>query len=283
MAFNFSGAVNGGGAGAAAGNYIGGGWGAAIGGALGALGGAFGGGTSSKKAYKYSKWLMYDQYNLQKQAAQEMPSLTAEGYRKAGFNPALTVGAASGSTAAALGHTPGATNSIGSMAGAMAQEKNNNINNMLTSAYKGAQALGDLKRLENETNIANSTVRNTDAQTETRLLNNAIIEKYGSPKAKAELANIILDNELTGKKVQNMQELTNQIKLENTIRGAQAEKQKHVRDFYQQHPTIAGLVGGAGELKPAFDAALNVFGKYTNAAAVGAARQMTNWPRNARY
>lgn len=270
-----SGGVSGAVAGATAGATFGP-WGAGIGGAIGALGGIGGnsGGMSAKQAMLIAQYQAAQEEKRMKNAHQ----WEAEDLIKAGFNPALT---AAGSTAGAIAGNSGQSGNImGNLMQAMENSTTSRRGQNIQSAIGAAQAFNKIKEIENLGKLQTAQVENVDADTKGKMLNNEIVQKYGDKKAKADLANAILQAEATKAKTAETRANTQKMMQEMQINAPQAHQNQVYTKFLEEHPTIAGIINAGDQVLSRAGTIGNFIGAIAGGkAAISAAKNLGNMKR----
>lgn len=257
MGFSLSGAIKG----AIGGGMSGGGWGALAG---GVLGGFSGDGTSSAK--NMYKWQLarnkeYDEWKMSNAHQLEAKDLEA-----AGLNPALTAGTsgASGVSSPLPGLSEGlATNKLQT--------------EQINSALRAQEIFNNNNRIQAE-------IENIGADTETKLLDNKLIRKFGDKEKIADIANTIQDTMLMKANSAKITEEKNQLIQQQFLTRAQTAKTQNesanialempkkakVAQLYRDNPLGLGTIAAyGGELAPTINALTGAAGMVIGAKKFG--------------
>lgn len=220
-------------------------WGTAAGGALGALGGFKGkqkGGLSAKQSIALAIWQNQQEENRMKNAHQwEMQDLI-----KAGLNPALT---ATGSSAGAIaGSNVGGGNVGAQMASTIQKGRDNSENRKIQSALGAAEIFNNIRKIENQAGLQEAQIKNTDADTAGKALDNEIVKKYGSAQAKQNLANTIINAEAERAKTAKSRAETEKVKQNINIDAPQAGQSGRYNKFLEENPKTAGFINAIDQV-----------------------------------
>nr|DAO65570.1 MAG TPA: minor capsid protein [Microviridae sp.] len=238
MAYNMNAGMSNAAAGAAAGSSFGP-WGAAIGGTIGALGG-FGsskrGGTSAKTAALLAQYQAQQEERRMKNAHQwEVQDLI-----KAGLNPALS---ATGSSAGAIaGHSSQAGNVAANVLGTAENARSSDLNRNIQSAATAAEVFNKIRDIENRAGLQEAQIKNADADTTTKNLNNQLVKKYGDKRQKIELANEILKGEEIKAKTAQTRSMTEKIRQDIGIDAPQEYQNRDLRKLFEENPKAARTI-----------------------------------------
>lgn len=268
MSYNLGAGTSGAVAGLAAGAKLGP-WGAAAGGAIGALGGL--GNKSSGLSAKQQIYLSAIQNQIEENRMKNAHQWEAEDLRKAGFNPALT--AAGNSSGSIAGSTPGAGAIMANMANNLLNKSEGNANRYLQSAKNAMDFFNNLRSIEKDAELKDAQIENTDADTGGKILNNRLIEKYGSPKAKQDLANAMLYGEEI--KANTAAKTAETESIYQTIREREPEvvQEENYGKFLKKHPRIATAINTVNRVAEIGGNIMGVAGKaYMPFAAAKAAK-----------
>lgn len=225
-------------AGAAAGSSFGP-WGAAIGGTIGALGG-FGrsksGGISAKSAALLAQYQAQQEERRMKNAHQwEVQDLI-----KAGLNPALS---AAGSSAGAIaGHSSQAGNVAANALGTAEKARSSDLNRNIQSAATAAEVFNKIRDIENRAGLQEAQIKNADADTTTKNLNNQLVKKYGDKRQKIELANEILKGEEVKAKSAQSRATSEKIRQDIGINAPQEYQSRDLRKMFEENPRAARTI-----------------------------------------
>lgn len=268
MSYNLGAGTSGATAGMAAGAALGP-WGAAAGGTIGALGGF--GQKSSGLSAKQQIYMSTIQNMFEENRMKNAHQWEAEDLRKAGFNPALT---AAGSTSGSIaGSTPGAGNIMANMANNLLNESEGNANRFIQSAKNAMDFFNETRTIEKDGEFKDAQIKNTDADTTTKVLNNKIIKKYGSKKAKQELANAILYGEQLKANTATKNAETQSINQTIREREPEVVQEENYGEFLKKHPKIATAINTINRVADIGGNIMSVAGKaYMPFAAANAAK-----------
>ena len=225
-------------AGAAAGSSFGP-WGAAIGGTIGALGG-FGssksGGISAKTAALLAQYQTQQEERRMKNAHQwEVQDLI-----KAGLNPALS---ATGSSAGAIaGHSSQAGNVATNALATAEKSRSSDLNRNIQSAATAAEVFNKIRDIENRAGLQEAQIKNADADTTTKNLNNQLVKKYGDKRQKTELANEILKGEEIKAKSAQLRASAQKIRQDIGIDSPNEYQSRELRKMYEKNPKAAKAI-----------------------------------------
>lgn len=238
MAYNLGSGVSGAAAGATAGsNY--GPWGTAIGAGIGALGG-FGGKNKSGMSAKQTALLMQYQNQQEERRMKNAHQWEMQDLIKAGLNPALTAAAP---TAGAIAGNGGSAGSIGAqMANTLQTGFDNSANRKIQSALGAAGVFNNIRKIENEAGVQEAQIDNIDADTSGKTLNNELVKKYGDKKAKAEVANAILEGEAKRAKTAKLRAETEKVRQNINIDAPQAGQNERYNKFLEDNPKTAAAM-----------------------------------------
>lgn len=250
MAYNLGAGASGALSGAAVGAEYGGGWGAAAGGAIGALGGFGGSKDNAKKSLLYSMLMMQQQQAYEKEKMKNAHQWETEDLIKAGLNPALT---AAGATAPAIATGGGGGAGLaGSIFGAQRNADTQGLDREINSAFKAMDVFNTIRAAEDEAGLKKSqidvndaNIGNINADTASKVLNNKLVEKYGDKKAKAELASMAVQNQLTAQRVQETKARTQLLGQTMDIRSPDATIGKIDNEFIKNNPNVYKVAKGA--------------------------------------
>lgn len=237
MAYNMNTGMSNAAAGAAAGSSFGP-WGAVIGGSIGALGG-FGSsksGLSAKQAILLAQYQAQQEERRMKNAHQwEVKDLI-----KAGLNPALS---ATGSSAGAIaGHSSQAGNVATNALATAEKARSSDLNRNIQSAATAAEVFNKIRDIENRAGLQEAQIKNADADTTTKNLNNQLVKKYGDKRQKIELANEILKGEEIKAKSAQARSTSEKIRQDIGINAPTEYQNRDLRKLYENNPKAARTI-----------------------------------------
>ena len=244
MTYNIGGGISGAAAGMTAGAAFGP-IGAGIGGAIGALGG-FAGGSSSGLSAKQAFLLAQYQAQQEEKRMKNAHQWEVEDLVKAGLNPALSAG---GSSAGAIaGNSGNAGNIASSLMAASENSKTTRRGQNIQSAIGAAEAFNKIREIQNQAKLQTSQIKNVDADTTTKMINNELIQKYGDKEHKQRLANAMLQAEATRAATAETRANTERIKQQINISQPEAHQNKAYTEFLEKHPTTAGIINASDQI-----------------------------------
>lgn len=238
MGYNMSAGMSNAAAGAAAGSSFGP-WGAAIGGTIGALGG-FGSSKSSGMSAKTAALLAQYQAQQEERRMKNAHQWEVQDLIKAGLNPALS---ATGSSAGAIaGHSSQAGNVAANVLGTAEKGRSSDLNRNIQSAATAAEVFNKIRDIENRAGLQEAQIKNADADTTTKNLNNQLVKKYGDKQQKIELANEILKGEEIKAKSAQARSTTEKIRQDIGIDAPNEYQKRDLRKLYENNPKAARAI-----------------------------------------
>lgn len=238
MAYNMNAGMSNAASGAAAGSAFGP-WGAAIGGTIGALGG-FGSSKSSGLSAKTAALLAQYQAQQEERRMKNAHQWEVQDLIKAGLNPALS---ASGSSAGAIaGHSSQAGNVAANALATAEKGRSSDLNRNIQSAATAAEVFNKIRDIENRAGLQEAQIKNADADTTTKNLNNQLVKKYGDKQQKIELANEILKGEEIKAKTAQTRSTAEKIRQDIGIDAPTEYQNRNLRKLFEENPKAARTI-----------------------------------------
>lgn len=238
MTYNMNAGMSNAAAGAAAGSSFGP-WGAAIGGTIGALGG-FGSSKNSGLSAKTAAILAQYQAQEEERRMKNAHQWETQDMIKAGLNPALS---AKGSSAEAIaGHNSQAGNVAANALATAEKSRSSDLNRNIQSAATAAEVFNKIRDIENKAGLQEAQIKNADADTTTKNLNNQLVKKYGDKQQKIELANEILKGEEMKAKTAQTRSTTEKIQQDIGIDAPKEYQNRDLRKLFEKNPKAARTI-----------------------------------------
>lgn len=217
-------------------------------GAISSLSNSFSGSSSSKKAMQQAMAMFRMQKEWEQEKMKNAHQWETEDLIKSNLNPALT---ATGSTAGSIaGAGTGTAGIFGSTLDSATQSNIKSADRQVNSALKTADIYNQYKQVASQIGVNEAEIENKNADTARTTLSNRLVEKYGDKQTKAELANTLLNNELTKANTGKAVAETNETIGKTNANAGEAEKGKQIGEFYKNHPLAAKILGGTTEILP---------------------------------